>query len=99
MLLSNAYRNVCIRDSDGDKPGAIMRSYWMQFAKTGNPNTRGLPDWLAYSSNANHCVKLGLHIRVIAVPHISRFEVFDRIMGKILAEVAPLPQPTPLTAH
>lgn len=31
----------------------IMNSYWVNFAKTGNPNGEGLPDWPLYSPKTN----------------------------------------------
>lgn len=33
--------------------GKIMNAYWANFAKTGNPNGKGLPLWPAYDSNKN----------------------------------------------
>ena len=29
-----------------------MSSYWVNFAKTGDPNRKGLPTWSAYETNA-----------------------------------------------
>lgn len=31
----------------------IMNSYWVNFAKTGNPNQAGLPNWPAYNQETN----------------------------------------------
>jgi len=30
-----------------------MSSYWVNFATTGNPNGKGLPEWTAYSEKGN----------------------------------------------
>lgn len=46
------------------KLGNIMSDIWAQFARTGNPNTKGLPDWQPYTAlngtlmdlNSSECV-------------------------------------------
>ncbi|MDB5126928.1 carboxylesterase family protein [Mucilaginibacter sp.] len=37
----------------------IMSSYWVNFAKTGNPNGEGLPIWPIYSNTTNQVMYLG----------------------------------------
>ena len=36
-----------------------MSSYWINFAKTGNPNGAGLPSWSAYNTSTNQVMILG----------------------------------------
>ncbi len=56
----------------------LMMAYWSNFAKTGNPNGRGLPKWPRYESRAGYEV---MHIS--ADPHASpdnhrgRYEFLD----------------------
>lgn len=35
---------------DARKLGNLMSHSWCNFARTGNPNTEGLPEWHAYNS-------------------------------------------------
>lgn len=37
----------------------IMSDYWVNFAKTGNPNGRGLPEWKSYDKQAGNIIELG----------------------------------------
>ena len=37
-------------------------TYWAQFAKSGNPNVDGLPDWTPYSSGNSQTMELGTSI-------------------------------------
>ena len=41
-----------------------MSGYWVQFAKTGNPNKEGLVEWPAYDSLKDQHIELGDPIRV-----------------------------------
>jgi para-nitrobenzyl esterase len=37
----------------------IMSSYWVNFAKTGNPNSKGLPEWKSYNKANGIIMELG----------------------------------------
>ncbi len=39
--------------------GAIVQSYWLNFAKTGNPNGPGLPEWPSYVSASDLVMEFG----------------------------------------
>jgi len=57
----------------------LMSTYWSNFAKNGDPNGAGLPQWPAYSSQANYPV---MHLDAVshAAPddHRQRYEFLDR---------------------
>lgn len=36
--------------AEGDKLTALMSQAWINFARTGNPNARGLPVWPAFTA-------------------------------------------------
>jgi para-nitrobenzyl esterase len=43
-----------------------MSSYWVNFAKTGNPNGAGLPEWPRYNKQSGHIMILGDQIKTQA---------------------------------
>jgi para-nitrobenzyl esterase len=51
--------------SNSDKAfGNLLRNYWVQFAKTGNPNSAGLPEWPACNARADQVLELGQTVRM-----------------------------------
>lgn len=46
-------------DSRRDKVGILMREYWVNFAKSGNPNGKGLPYWPKYTGTADSIYYFG----------------------------------------
>ena len=46
-----------------------MMTYWSQFAKTGNPNTTGLPPWPLFDSESKRTIRLDKTIK--STPHPS----------------------------
>ena len=63
--------------------GVLLRQYWANFAKTGDPNGVGLPGWPAYSLRADRIEELGQRIQSApASPNLRRIE---DLMNAILA--------------
>jgi len=72
--------------ADDRKLSGIISSYWTNFARSGDPNGEGLPEWPGYSKNTGYEV---MHLRASstqssephAAPdaHRSRYELLDRI--------------------
>jgi para-nitrobenzyl esterase len=46
--------------------GELMRHYWIQFAATGDPNTKGLPEWPRYQGAKPKYLFLGDPIRTVS---------------------------------
>jgi len=40
-------------DAKDHEVAKMMNAYWVNFAKTGNPNGKGLPQWPSYNTNKN----------------------------------------------
>jgi para-nitrobenzyl esterase len=53
---------VSYEDSDR-KLSDIISSYWVNFATTGDPNGKGLPDWPVYRESSDIALELGNEIR------------------------------------
>jgi para-nitrobenzyl esterase len=46
----------------------IMSSYWVNFAKTGDPNGEGLPQWSAFAAGNPEIIDLGDEVKAIPLP-------------------------------
>ena len=80
MFLSKKYWTSWIARPYDKKLSDAIIGYWVQFAKTGNPNGPGLPTWPVYSPTTDLCQELGQRIGTKSVPRSERFEVFQRIL-------------------
>jgi para-nitrobenzyl esterase len=83
-FLSNVFPDDWEHSQDDEKLGEIVRTYWVQFAKTGDPNVAGVPQWPAYHARKDECFELGRTIggRPVAV----QLQTLERIMKQIFAE-------------
>lgn len=56
-----------------------ISGYWVNFARSGNPNGRGLPQWPAFTNTGNKVLYLDNRITVGGVANINSLTVFDAI--------------------
>lgn len=58
----------------------IMNSYWANFAKTGNPNGKGVPVWPLYDTKKEEILDVELDGKVVAKPdpRKARFNVIEK---------------------
>ena len=56
---------------------ALVMAYWTNFAKTGNPNDAGLPQWPAFTEKNQRVMVLDAAPSARAVPNVPQLEAFD----------------------
>jgi len=55
-----------------------MSSYWVNFAKTGDPNGEGLPEWPAFNANNPQVIEFGDEVKSTPLPFKEQLEFFDK---------------------
>jgi len=85
QTLANETGISAVSDQDG-QVSKLMGAYWVQFARAGNPNRDGLPDWPAYS-DAGEILEIGDEVRVHEALLEERME-FHMARGSDLLERA-----------
>lgn len=54
-----------------------MSSYWMNFAKTGDPNGEGLPVWPTFDDNNPELIELGDVVKAIPLPYKEQLQFLN----------------------
>src|ERR1700740_2588679 len=91
-FLSDSYPTDWEHDGDDERLGQEIRAYWVQFAKTGNPNFNGLPAWPAYEPRKDQYLELGRSVGLQQVP--KRVKVLGQIMAEVVADATGSAGPT-----
>lgn len=60
-----------------------MAAYWTNFAKTGDPNGRGLPEWPAFASSQQTALLIGGAIRPGEIPNEAGLAAIDRLYAAV----------------
>jgi para-nitrobenzyl esterase len=55
-----------------------MSSYWVNFAKTGDPNGAGLSHWPAFSETGDHGIELGTQVKPATLPPTERLDALKK---------------------
>jgi para-nitrobenzyl esterase len=87
MFIGDSYWKSWVPNSDDKKLSEIMGDYWVQFARSGNPNRRGLPEWPLYEEGSGRCMELGREVKSRLIPHKNGYAVFERILRSRLAKI------------
>lgn len=64
-----------------------MSSYWVNFARTGDPNDPGLPRWPAYENAAGHAVQVlgdSVDTETTSMPAMANLDFFDMAYQQLL---------------
>jgi para-nitrobenzyl esterase len=70
--------------SDADRKVAEeISSYWVNFAKSGNPNGPGLPAWPPFTNADSKVIYLGDPITVGGVASIDSLKIFDAVYSSV----------------
>ncbi len=56
----------------------VMSGYWVQFAKTGNPNKEGLVEWPSYDSSKDQYIELGEMVKVGQGLRKDKLDLWDK---------------------
>jgi para-nitrobenzyl esterase len=86
-FLSDSFPTAWEHSRDDEKLGEAIRAYWTKFAKTGNPNAPGLPEWPTYDAGLAQCLELGRTVRVRQVE--PQLRTLEQIMRRVFGEAAP----------
>jgi para-nitrobenzyl esterase len=81
-FLSNHFPNDWTHSANDETLGRQIRSYWIQFAKTGDPNDGEHPHWPSFHSESNQRFELGRHLGLQTVP--PQIHGLDQLMTNIV---------------
>jgi para-nitrobenzyl esterase len=56
----------------------LMSSYWVNFARTGDPNGAGLPHWPAFGTTADRGLELGTQVKPASLPPTERLDALKK---------------------
>ena len=74
-------------DDSDRKVASMMRQYWVNFAKTGDPNGEGLPEWPRYMTSTNQTLAIEESAHVVTDLRKAKLDIFEQIMRDGFAEV------------
>ncbi len=86
MFLSHKYWATWTSRPEDAKLSETIIGYWTEFARTGRPDSPGLPPWPAYDVKTDLCQGLGQTIGQEPVPRAAGFKVFERMLNAQLAK-------------
>ncbi|MBR4706592.1 MAG: carboxylesterase family protein [Pseudobutyrivibrio sp.] len=79
----NLWRHPGLYDEQDYVLSEIMQQYWVNFAKTGNPNGEGLPEWKMRSSTEDRLIQFDTEVKMIEDPNADLYPVIDKYQESV----------------
>ena len=79
----NLWRKSGLYTEADYKVSDIMQQYWVNFAKTGDPNGEGLPRWEMRSKDQTKLNKLDTEMTMIEDPNNAVYVVLDKYQESV----------------
>ncbi|MBR4729589.1 MAG: carboxylesterase family protein, partial [Prevotella sp.] len=80
MYLKGAFDNVAEKYPQEKKVSDLMQQYWVNFAKTMNPDGEGLPHWPVFEDGKPTVMQFNNGTTLIEVPNKERIRLIDGFM-------------------
>ncbi|MBR4667653.1 MAG: carboxylesterase family protein [Butyrivibrio sp.] len=74
----NLWRHPGLYDDQDYKLSEIMQQYWVNFARTGNPNGNGIPVWKKRDKDNTQLLRLDTNITMVDDPNLAIYNVIDK---------------------
>ena len=89
MYLTGAFDRVAKKYPQEKKVSDLMQQYWVNFAKTMNPNGEGLPKWPIFEEGKATVMQFNNGASLIETPHQERIRLIDGFMKYVRSLSAP----------
>jgi para-nitrobenzyl esterase len=80
MYLKGAFDDKADKFPQEHKVSELMQQYWVNFAKTMNPNGAGLPQWPLFEADKPTVMQFNNGATLIPVPNQERIKLIDSFM-------------------
>lgn len=81
MYLKGAFDDKAEKYPQEKKVSDLMQQYWVNFAKTMNPNGENLPNWPVFEDGKETVMQFNNGASLIPLPNRERIAVIDRFMA------------------
>jgi para-nitrobenzyl esterase len=81
MYLKGAFDDKAEKYPQEKKVSDLMQQYWVNFAKTMNPNGENLPNWPVFEDGKETVMQFNNGASLIPLPNRERIAVIDRFMS------------------
>lgn len=80
LYLKGAFNDKAEKYPQEKEVSELMQQYWVNFAKTMNPNGNGLPNWPVFEADKPTVMQFNDGASLIETPNIERIKLIDRFM-------------------